>query len=141
MPDGVEALSLVGPNQHWPAEQHQPAEAERIGVDDPTTSARPSAPLPTAVAVTGLRIGPPAAARPCNAATAAITRGPVASEPVTTTSAGAGACGNARVDLADGLHDRLAGRRVHGRLPQPHAERRRGQRDANRRDRAERDAR
>ena len=61
-----------------------------------TTSARPSAPLPTAVAVTGSRIGPPAAARPCSAATAAITRGPVASGPVTTTSAGAGACGNAR---------------------------------------------
>ena len=46
--------------------------------------------------MTGSRIGPAAAARPCSAATAASTRGPVAPGPVTTTSAGDGVCGKAR---------------------------------------------
>ncbi len=60
-----------------------------------TTSTR-AAPLPAVLAVTGSRIAPPAAARPCNAVTAACIRGPVTSAPVTTTWAGAGVCGKAR---------------------------------------------
>ena len=59
----------------------------------PTSSARPP---PSTLSVTGAWIAPPDAARERSAPTAAATFGPVRSWPVTTTSAGAGACGNAR---------------------------------------------
>ena len=74
-------------------------------------------------------MGPPAAARSRRAATAAVTRGPVRSGPLTTISAGAGACGNARWTASIVGRRRDVLRRVDGGLAEPQAERGRGERE------------